>query len=192
MNLSSVRRRVLRRGGRAGVTVGLLAMRTRRRRKPKTNPPGKPVTVMTRNLYLGADIQRPVSAAVAAQAAPGSTTQSVVVALANATHLTRAIVDQTDFTVRAGLLADEIVATEPDLIGLQEVAWWRHGPIQLTPDAARRPERRDHRLRLPGDPPRRPRRPRCGVPARQHRPARRRRGAELHRRSGAPTPATCG
>ena len=45
--------------------------------------------------------------------------------------MTRAIVDDTDFTVRAGLLADEIVATEPDLIGLQEVAWWRHGPLQL-------------------------------------------------------------
>ena len=134
MNLSSVRRRVLAAGAALGVTVGLLAMPLAADAKPKTNPPGKPVTVMTRNLYLGADIQRPVIAAVAAQAAPGSTTQSVVVALANATHLTRAIVDQTDFPLRAGLLADEIVASEPDLIGLQEVAWWRHGPIQLTPD----------------------------------------------------------
>ena len=135
MNLSSVRRRVLAAGAALGVTVGLLAMPLAADAKPKTDPPGKrPVTVMTRNLYLGADIQRPVRAAVAAQAAPGSTTQSVVVALANATHLTRAIVDQTDFPLRAGLLADEIVANEPDLIGLQEVAWWRHGPIQLTPD----------------------------------------------------------
>ncbi len=74
----------------------------------------------------------PVTAAVVAQAAPGSTPQSVLVALANATHVTRAIVDQTDFTVRAGLLADEIAATEPDLIGLQEVAWWRHGDLQLS------------------------------------------------------------
>ena len=98
MNLSSVRRRVLAAGAALGVTVGLLAMPLAADAKPKTNPPGKPVTVMTRNLYLGADIQRPVRAAVAAQAAPGSTTQSVVVALANATHLTRAIVDQTDFT----------------------------------------------------------------------------------------------
>ena len=98
--------------------------------KPK-HPPGKPVTVMSRNIYLGADIQRPVNAALAAQAAPDSTPESVAVALANATHVTRAIVDETDFTVRAGLLADEIVATEPDLVGLQEVAWWRHGPLQL-------------------------------------------------------------
>ena len=94
-----------------------------------TRAPGKPVTVMTRNLYLGADIQRPITAALVAQAA-GGTPDEIVVALANATHVTRAIVDETDFTVRAGLLADEIVATEPDLIGLQEVAWWRHGPLQ--------------------------------------------------------------
>jgi endonuclease/exonuclease/phosphatase family metal-dependent hydrolase len=93
--------------------------------------PGKPVTVMTRNLYLGADINRPVGAALAAQAA-GGTAQDVLVALANATHVTRDIVDQTDFTVRAELLADEITRTEPDLIGLQEVAWWRHGDLQLT------------------------------------------------------------
>jgi endonuclease/exonuclease/phosphatase family metal-dependent hydrolase len=96
------------------------------------NPPAKPVTVMTRNLYLGADINRPVNAALAAQAAGGSQAQ-VTVALANATHVTRAVVDATDFTVRAELLADEIAATEPDLIGLQEVAWWRHGPLQLEP-----------------------------------------------------------
>jgi endonuclease/exonuclease/phosphatase family metal-dependent hydrolase len=94
------------------------------------NPPAKPVTVMTRNLYLGADINRPVTAALAAQAAGGSP-QQILVALANATHVTRAIVDDTDFTVRAGLLADEIAATEPDLIGLQEVAWWRHGVLEL-------------------------------------------------------------
>jgi endonuclease/exonuclease/phosphatase family metal-dependent hydrolase len=94
------------------------------------NPPAKPVTVMTRNLYLGADINRPVNAALAAQAAGGSD-QQILGALANATHVTRAIVDATDFTVRAKLLADEIAATEPDLIGLQEVAWWRHGPLQL-------------------------------------------------------------
>jgi endonuclease/exonuclease/phosphatase family metal-dependent hydrolase len=93
-------------------------------------PPGKPVTVMTRNLYLGADINRPVTAARTAQA-QGKTPQEILVALANATHVTRDIVDQTNFPVRAGLLADEIARTEPDLIGLQEVAWWRHGPLQL-------------------------------------------------------------
>jgi endonuclease/exonuclease/phosphatase family metal-dependent hydrolase len=124
-----VRRRLI-----AAVTVlGLLAaplIGGAAEAKKPASPPGKPVTVMTRNLYLGADIQRPVNAALAAQAA-GGTPQQILVALANATHVTRAIVDQTDFTVRAGLLADEIAATEPDLIGLQEVAWWRHGALEL-------------------------------------------------------------
>ena len=90
----------------------------------------KPVTVMTRNLYLGADINRPVLAALAVQGAGGSQ-QDVVVALANATHQTRAIVDQTNFNVRARLLARELKRTKPDLVGLQEVALWRHGPLEL-------------------------------------------------------------
>ena len=134
MKLSSVRRAL------AGVvTAGLVAVplvvsAPADAGKPGRpgNPPAKPVTVMTRNLYLGADINRPVNAALAAQAAGGSAAQ-VTVALANATHVTRAVVDATDFTGRAELLADEIAATEPDLIGLQEVAWWRHGPLQLEP-----------------------------------------------------------
>ena len=91
---------------------------------------GEPVTVMTRNLYLGADINRPVNAALAAQAAGGSP-QDVLVALANATHQTRAIVDRTNFPVRAGLIAQEIARTRPDLVGLQEVALWRSGPLEL-------------------------------------------------------------
>jgi hypothetical protein len=94
-------------------------------------PPTKPVTVMSRNIYLGADINRPVTAALTAQA-QGKTPQEILVALANATHVTRDIVDQTNFPVRAELLADEITRTEPDLIGLQEVALWRSGPLQLT------------------------------------------------------------
>lgn len=94
------------------------------------HPPGRLVTVMTRNVYLGADINRPVEAALAAEAA-GLPPQAVAVALANATHETRAVVDRTGFTVRARLLAREIARTRPDLVGLQEVAWWRHGPLQL-------------------------------------------------------------
>jgi hypothetical protein len=92
--------------------------------------PGKPLTVMTRNLYLGADINRPVVAALTAQAL-GGTPQDVLVALANATDVTRDIVDDTDFGARAPLLADEVARTQPDLIGLQEVALWRSGPLEL-------------------------------------------------------------
>lgn len=90
----------------------------------------KSVTVMTRNVYLGADINRPVVAALTAQA-QDKTPQEILLALGNATHVTRDIVDKTDFRVRAKLLAREIDRTRPDLIGLQEVALWRHGPLQL-------------------------------------------------------------
>jgi endonuclease/exonuclease/phosphatase family metal-dependent hydrolase len=95
-----------------------------------TGKPGSPLTVMTRNLYLGADINRPVLAALAAQQAGGSQLD-ILVALANATHQTRAIVDQTNFNVRARLLAKEFKKNLPDLVGLQEVALWRSGPMEL-------------------------------------------------------------
>ena len=91
--------------------------------------PGKPLKVMTRNLYLGADINRPVDAALKAAAKPGATQSSIIQALAVATDATRAIVDQTNFPVRSKLLAREIATAEPDLVGLQEVALWRSGPL---------------------------------------------------------------
>lgn len=84
------------------------------------------LTVMTRNIYLGADIQRPLRA-IAGETDPAT----IVVKLANANAVTRAIVDQTKFPRRAQLLTSEIAATRPDLIALQEVALWRHGPLEL-------------------------------------------------------------
>jgi endonuclease/exonuclease/phosphatase family metal-dependent hydrolase len=85
--------------------------------------------VMTRNLYLGTDIMRPI---VAVQ---GKTDQlEILQALGNATDTARGIVDQTDFRVRSRLLARELVAQKPDLVGLQEVALWRHGPMELSLD----------------------------------------------------------
>lgn len=93
----------------------------------QATPPAKPVTVMTRNLYLGADLNPAIRAALAQPA--GSFAQ--LVALANGTHAVRDIVDQTNFPVRARLLAREVVATKPDLVALQEVALWRHGPLEL-------------------------------------------------------------
>jgi endonuclease/exonuclease/phosphatase family metal-dependent hydrolase len=83
------------------------------------------VTVMTRNLYLGGDITRPIRAALDRSGEEG------VVALGHANHQLREIVDRTDFRSRSRLLADEITAARPDLVGLQEVALWRHGPLQL-------------------------------------------------------------
>ena len=67
------------------------------------------ITVMTRNLYLGGDITRPVRAAL------GRTGDEAVLALGRANHEMREIVDRTDFPTRSRLLAAEIAApTGPD------------------------------------------------------------------------------
>lgn len=86
---------------------------------------GTPITVMTRNIYLGGDITRPL------RATSGLTGGAALVAFGNANHALRDVVDRTDFPARSKLLAREIADTEPDLIGLQEVALWRSGPLQL-------------------------------------------------------------
>jgi endonuclease/exonuclease/phosphatase family metal-dependent hydrolase len=83
------------------------------------------VTVMTRNIYLGGNINRPI------QAALGRPGREGVLALGHANHKLREVVARTDFRIRSKLLAAEIAATHPDLIALQEVALWRHGPMQL-------------------------------------------------------------
>jgi endonuclease/exonuclease/phosphatase family metal-dependent hydrolase len=72
------------------------------------------VTVMTRNLYLGADI---ISLATA-------TDRNDFENKATALFQT---VQATDFSSRAALIADEVKKTKPDFIGLQEVALWRRG-----------------------------------------------------------------
>ncbi len=94
------------------------------RTQAQASPPA--LKVMTRNLYLGTDIMRPI---VAVQGLTDPL--AILVALANATDTARNIVDQTDFRVRSRLLAREIARHKPDLVGLQEVALWRHGPLQL-------------------------------------------------------------
>jgi endonuclease/exonuclease/phosphatase family metal-dependent hydrolase len=80
------------------------------------NGRGKVVDVMTRNLYLGADLGPAIAA---------KTLSDVVTA--NGVILRQVIAN--DFPTRAEGLAEEILATEPDLVGLQEVALWRTTPI---------------------------------------------------------------
>jgi endonuclease/exonuclease/phosphatase family metal-dependent hydrolase len=72
------------------------------------------VIVMTRNVYLGADLTPAIAAGN-----PGQ----LVVAVAD---IHQQMVE-TDFPARAKLLAQEIADTSPDLVGLQEVALWRSG-----------------------------------------------------------------
>jgi len=74
------------------------------------------VVVMTRNLYVGADLTPAIAA---------STPGELVVAVAD---IYQQMVE-TDFAARAKLLAQEIADASPDLVGLQEVALWRSGPF---------------------------------------------------------------
>lgn len=93
---------------------------------PPSAPPGKPLTVMTRNIYLGGDINRPL------RATAGKSGAAALVAFGNSNDELRAVVDRTDFPLRSKLLAAEIARQQPDVVGLQEVALWRSGPLELT------------------------------------------------------------
>jgi hypothetical protein len=87
--------------------------------KPKKKK-AVPVKVMTRNIFLGADL------------GPGlNATSFNEFTAANGQIL--AEVEQTDFPRRAVGLATELKQKKPDLVGLQEVAWWRTGPTPGAP-----------------------------------------------------------
>ena len=78
------------------------------------------VSVMSRNLYLGADLT------------PGTTAKSIQ-ELVNAAGGVLNQVDANNFPVRAKGLAQEILTTNPDLVGLQEAALWRTQPCSKGP-----------------------------------------------------------
>ena len=80
---------------------------------------GHQLTVMTRNLYLGADLSPALNA-------------SSVDGAVDAAYQIEQQVHRTKFpSVRAALLAKEINKQKPDIVGLQEAAWWRTGPYDL-------------------------------------------------------------
>jgi len=82
------------------------------------------LVVASRNLYLGGDIFSIVTATDATEAAI-------------AVDQVWKSVQATSFPARAELVADEILALRPDVVGLQEVSLWRSGaPIVCAPDGS--------------------------------------------------------
>ena len=80
------------------------------------------VRVMTRNLFLGADLT-PAYRALIAPDGPAAL-PAAVAAIFNP-GVPPGVVQRTDFATRAVALAEEVESAAPDLIGLQEAALWR-------------------------------------------------------------------
>jgi endonuclease/exonuclease/phosphatase family metal-dependent hydrolase len=78
------------------------------------------VRVMTRNMFLGADL------------GPGTSATSFQQLVDGAGQIIHQV-DQNDFRQRAPVLAREILNQNPDLVGLQEAALWRKAPCTDNP-----------------------------------------------------------
>lgn len=105
-------------GANDGHPTGQKGGRDRGHGKGKKQEKAKQVNVMTRNLYLGADLAPAISA-------------SGLTAFTEATGQILREVTANSFPTRARGLAQEILKKKPDLVGLQEVALWRTGPPSL-------------------------------------------------------------
>jgi hypothetical protein len=102
----------------AAAAVALLALPAVAEARTTPKPPN--ARVMSRNVFLGADLSPGVKA--------GSLQE-----LVNAAGVILKQVDDNKFGVRAKGLAAEVLSTKPDLLGLQEVALWRTAPCTEFP-----------------------------------------------------------
>ena len=89
---------------------------------PVATADAKPATVkvMTRNLFLGADL------------GPGIRAQNLQELVNGAGQILNQV-DANNFPVRAKGLASEILTTKPDVVGLQEASLWRTEPCDKNP-----------------------------------------------------------
>jgi endonuclease/exonuclease/phosphatase family metal-dependent hydrolase len=104
--------------GEEGKQVGSASALSEGQSKERDN--SQALTVLTRNLYLGADLDRIFTA---------QTPQELVLAVGQVF----AMVQATNFPERAKALAGEIAALDPQIVGLQEVTLWRSGPADSIP-----------------------------------------------------------
>jgi endonuclease/exonuclease/phosphatase family metal-dependent hydrolase len=105
----------------AAILVGIIAIDTARADSRSRRPIALHerhdgiVTVMTRNLYLGADLSPAIAAILSGD--PNQIPPAISQVWAG--------VQATDFPRRARALAEEIDRADPDLVGLQEAVLWR-------------------------------------------------------------------
>jgi hypothetical protein len=85
----------------------------------KKKSKGTKLTVMSRNLYLGGDLTPILNANTVDQAVDAGGE------IVNQVHATKFP------SVRAASIAAEMKKRKPDIVGLQEAAWWRTGPVNL-------------------------------------------------------------